>query len=253
MKPNGVRAASARQVAAAFSLFGLLAAGPVLAGDRADIDLYGYSPDGRYFAFEEYGYQDGSGFAYSNLHVIDLDADAWVKGAPFVSQTEDDSESVETVRASGLADAAGSALDRYDIGVSGTFIAMIGDGQQSEGTSLSFGVPSYGGPNSREGDYTLRLESFPADAAEPCPDYLDGDKASGYALTLVEDGAPRELHRDVTIPKSRFCPRDYRLYGVVIPAGATDLSRGVALISVYKLGFEGPDRRFLAVPLGAKP
>ncbi len=39
------------------------AAVPTLAGDRALIDVIGYSDDLRYLAFEEFGVQDGSGFA----------------------------------------------------------------------------------------------------------------------------------------------------------------------------------------------
>ena len=51
-----------------------------LAGDRALIDLIGYSEDGRIFAFEEFGIQDGSGFPYSNIYVVDLPADKWAYG-----------------------------------------------------------------------------------------------------------------------------------------------------------------------------
>jgi hypothetical protein len=37
---------------------------------------------------------------------------------------------------------------------------------------------------------------------------------------------------------------------MVMPFQGTTLSNAVAIISVYPGGFEGPDRRFLAVPLG---
>jgi hypothetical protein len=36
---------------------------------------------------------------------------------------------------------------------------------------------------------------------------------------------------------------------VVLPFGAGDIEDGVAIVSVYPGGFEGPDRRFIAVPL----
>ena len=55
---------------------------PALAGDRALFQPIGFSADGRYFAFEEYGVQDGSGFPYSNTYILDLPADKWVNGTP---------------------------------------------------------------------------------------------------------------------------------------------------------------------------
>src|SRR6478609_780707 len=54
-----------------------------LAADGAAFNAIGYSPDGRYFAFEQYGVQDGSGFPYWDVFVIDLKANEWVKGSPY--------------------------------------------------------------------------------------------------------------------------------------------------------------------------
>ena len=36
------------------------------AGDTATPQVLGFSADGKVFAFEEYGIQDGSGFPYAN-------------------------------------------------------------------------------------------------------------------------------------------------------------------------------------------
>src|SRR5690606_10447936 len=83
--PNGEVAAMARRAPArtGIALAALAMASVAQAGDRALFDALGYSPDGRYFAFEEYGVQDGSGFPYSNIYVIDLVDDVWVGGSPF--------------------------------------------------------------------------------------------------------------------------------------------------------------------------
>ena len=45
------------------------------AGDFAKREIHGFSVDGGLFAFEEYGVQDGSGFPYSNIYVIDTATD----------------------------------------------------------------------------------------------------------------------------------------------------------------------------------
>jgi predicted secreted protein len=62
---------------------GLVAAlaGPA-AADYTHDRVIGFSEDGRYFAFETYGLQRGSGLPFAKLFVVDLDRDARVQGSP---------------------------------------------------------------------------------------------------------------------------------------------------------------------------
>ena len=53
-----------------------------LAGESAQFNALGFSDDGRYFAFEQFGIQDGSGFPYSDIFLIDLDTDSFAGGTP---------------------------------------------------------------------------------------------------------------------------------------------------------------------------
>jgi predicted secreted protein len=69
------------------------------AGDNAERAIIGFSPDGRYFAFEQYGVQDGSGFPFSEIFIVDLDANQWVKGSPFREKAEEDGALVSAARA----------------------------------------------------------------------------------------------------------------------------------------------------------
>ena len=75
-----------------------VSAGTTLAGDYADRTILGFSPDGRTFAFEEFGEQDGSGFAYANIYVIDTEHDAWVSGTPIRVMHENEDETLANVR-----------------------------------------------------------------------------------------------------------------------------------------------------------
>ena len=52
------------------------------AGDGSAINVLGFSADGRYFAFEQYGEQDGSGSLYSTITAIEIAGDRLVKGMP---------------------------------------------------------------------------------------------------------------------------------------------------------------------------
>lgn len=240
-------AASARLAA---SLAGLaLLAAPAIAGDRALIDLIGYSTEGNYFAFEEYGIQDGSGFAYSNIYVIDIAADAWVPGSPYRALLEEDG--ANTFRARQQArDLAAATIEGLDIVAPAQFIALNGDGEPGDGTTLDFGAPGFDPGQVIEPLSRLTLETFDAKSPLECEGFM-GMPAKGYSLTWEEGRMdPVTLHEDgATLPRSRGCAMDYRLYGVVAGDALTTLDGAMVIVSVYPFGFEGPDRRFLAIPL----
>jgi predicted secreted protein len=218
-----------------------------LAGDRAEIDFIGFSPDAKYFAFEEFGIQDGSGFPYSNVFVIDLEADSWVSGTPVRIRLDNEDVPLREVR-SEAAKKVAATLGKLAITEPVTIAALLGDGEpDGDGKHLRFGVPA---PDRGEiwQPHDLTLTQFEASASSPCAEWF-GAEPLGFALHLSGETGSRELHRDTSLPQSRGCPLDYRLYGVVLPFGAADVDHGVAIVSVYPGGFEGPDRRFVAVPL----
>lgn len=246
MKPNAAKAATARLGA---SVFGLLAlAAPALAGDRAVIEFIGFSEDNRYFAFEEFGIQDGSGFAYSSIYIVDLAEDSWVVGTPIREQAGEEGTTLSEIRDDVQLQAA-EDIETLGINVPAEIAALIGDGTpDTDAQSLHFGSPGYG-PGDVSADYELQLSSFPTSAASPCKEWFSVDPL-GYELSIVDGANERLLHRDTTLPRSRGCPVTYRLYGVVLPFQAGSISHAVGIVSVYPGGFEGPDRRFIAVPLG---
>jgi predicted secreted protein len=226
----------------------MLLAAPALAGDRALLNIIGYSEDATKFAFEEYGVQDGSGFAYSSIYVVDLVADKWMYGSPFHVQADDETydRPLADVRAEAMSRAR-DKLSEAGISVPGEIYALIGDGvPDNDGKALQFAEPLCCGPGQvQEPVYTLSLETFPV---MPTEEYCADMNPVGYALSFSDGEATVELHRDgKTLPKSRGCTLDYRLYAVIEPFERTD--GRVAIVSSYPFGFEGPDRRFLAVPI----
>jgi predicted secreted protein len=249
MQPSAARAASVRRGAASALLATTMMVAPALAGDRALIDFVGFSGDFRYFAFEEFGIQDGSGFPYSNLYVVDLSTDSWVVGTPIRIQAEDEAATLASVRDEAAAPVA-SHVAEFGITVPVEVAALIGDGvPDTDGGTLEFGAPAYN-PGAVSGDYSLQLSTFSTTAASPCAEWF-GAEPLGYELSISDGGNDRLVYRDEdALPRSRGCPLDYRLYAVVMPFGSPTISHAVAIVSVYPGGFEGPDRRFLAVPLG---
>jgi predicted secreted protein len=243
MKPNAARAATG--LPAASLAFLIKFSTPAFAGDRALLDVIGFSEDGRFFAFEEYGVQDGSGFPYSNIYVVDVIKDDWF-GPPTRVLIEDETAGRFAARTEAMAKAA-PLIAETGIDYPADMIAVQGDGEGGDGLTLDFSTPGYF-PGETSDPLALALEMFPVDSPQPCEDYL-GEKAKGFELTLTEGDTVTSLHQDAdTIPGSRGCPTTYRIYAVVVPQYFPP-EHGVAIISVYPFGFEGPDRRFIAVPL----
>lgn len=231
---------------------GLLAlATPAMAGDRASLDAIGYSQDGRYFAFAEYGVQDGSGFPFANVYAVDLKTDSWVAGTPVRVLLQDEAASFLDARYRAL-DQAKGVLETIALATPAEFAALIGDGAPGvDGHALDFAGPVYGGFGSMTDEhYRLELTNFAVAEPGRCADY-DLSDTMGFVLTLSGDGPARELHRDgKSLPSSRGCATDYALYAVAYPSGGgLAMSGAVAIISVYTVGFEGPNRRFMAVPI----
>ncbi|WP_158541586.1 DUF2259 domain-containing protein [Pelagibacterium lacus] len=235
-------------LASAVLALGLCATGGAVAAERAQFDAIGYSEDGRYFAFEQFGIQDGSGFPYSEIAIIDLDTDRFAGGSPFRARIDTEMAALGEARDAAHA-AAQKALTELAIDRPAIPIALRGDGEAAgdEGLALDYAIPIWG-LDGTEGDYRLSLEIFKAPSTQDC-DWFEGDPM-GYRLIREIDGERAELHSDSRVPASRGCVITYKFYGVMLPFNAFDNGSAVAVLSYWSHGFEGPDRRFLALPVG---
>lgn len=229
-----------RRLAALLPLLALSV--PAQAGDFATRDIIGFSPDGGTFAFEEHGVQDGSGFAYSNIYVIDTASDEWLPGTPFRVLFEDETADPAAVRAENAA-AARALLEERGIAPSGQHVASNPVTELSADPHLVVFNPRMVLPPIDE-PVTLRLEHFSLPSNRLCDSF---GLSRGFALTLERAGQQRVLHRDTRLPQSRVCPTSYRIGDVVTyfpDAGNPVLA---VLVLMETIGFEGPDGRWLAV------
>lgn len=228
--------------------FTVLTASSAGAGDVAEMRPLGFSPNGRFFAFEQFGEQDGSGFPYTEIQVIDTETDKYVAGTPIRVLIEREDASIGEARRQSL-NQAKAILDARKIGEDpGHLVALAPISELSENRhELRYqAFPSF---YVSEGLYRIALEEFDAKGDELCAG-MDVE-VRGFALSMADDAKPdirREVYHDATIPKSRNCPSAYAIGGVVT-GGYGSAAPHMVMVQVSSLGFEGNNLRWLAVPV----
>jgi predicted secreted protein len=218
------------------------------ASDVAERQIIGFSANGKYFAFVEYGEQDGSGFPFANLFAINLDKDSWVKGTPIKVLIKDDSDNTSVADALQKAHKkARKILKKRGIRHPGTLLASNPVTEEiKDPEKVIFSHNHHVG----ELDSFVSIETFDLPAPSNCEGW---DETKGFALSYsLQAGPVKEIYRDTSIPKSRNCPLDYKIADI-IAFDAFDKDeyslRLVAFIHKYSPGFEGQDVNFLAVPI----
>jgi len=257
--------------AAVLAALSLTVASAAQAGDAAARHIIGFSPDGSYFAFEQYGTLDAGASAsgYSEIDIIDTRTDQFVGGKPIliVDESEDATLTLEQARAQAAAKAA-PFLAKYAIASRGeqtasdkfTFpgeMVAYNDISRLEQVSQKWLSPLY----DQLDISTIQLDQILADSKTDCSTSFEdaneserpaGDKtgkALGFRLTLQgQDGKPfKVMHEDKAVPGSRNCPVSYSLseaYEYTPPGKPAVLA---VLVQRFSQGFEGRDRRFIAV------
>lgn len=218
---------------------------PAFAGDSAQLNVIGYSRDGKVFAFEEYGILDGSGEAYSNYYFLDTKADKFLPETPIKVQL-DQEQSIAKIRELARKKAT-PLIRRYNLEDNPGYLLTYNP--VSEAESDPHRVRYYGYPSSppRAQTYTLVLTEKPFPASKDCLN-MTGNY-SGFSLAFTEalsEPSNRVIYEDKQIPASRNCPNGYRIGAVI--GGETENAPMVAMIEVSSFGFEGNDERWIAVP-----
>jgi predicted secreted protein len=242
--------ANSKTVSGAVLWLGLLAS-PALAGDISSLSIEGFSPDGRVFAFEEFGVQDGSGFPYSTFYFIDTQTDSYLKGTPVRVRIDDEAATVGTARTQAREKASGLILKHHlsaNPGILAAFNAVSELGVS--GNSLTYRSVQTD-PVISGYTYTLELSAFSQAAPANCKDMTESYGGFKLKFSQIADAPAAKLaYSDASVPSSRGCVRGYRLGGVAV-SGQNDRPH-IAMVDVISAGFEGNDHRWIAVPLRAE-
>jgi predicted secreted protein len=231
--------------ALAFATIILIFAVNTFAGDFAALNFIGFSKDGRYLAFEEYGTQDGSGYPYSNIYFVDTVKNTYA--APKVSvmiENESGAESAARMRSAAL---VAKKLKQFGIirGNTGKLLVshLMTDQTYDDGTNVDKGdlVKFHEEVWSmhREGDYELKLTPVKV-KVKGCEPYEQDPFMMELKLTDNRADTSKFLQKDTTLPDSRGCALCYRIQDVYLYKGLIAVFMGV-----FTQGFEGPDMRFM--------
>jgi predicted secreted protein len=222
------------------------------AADAAQLEIIGFSADGRYFAFEQFGHQSGSGAAYSWIDFYD------VPGGRYADETkrvvaggrEGQPLNLESTRSEAMEEAR-PTIERLKIAKGNTGGHVVSHpltdlGADSSLVRFSVWTPLRGMPSQ---DYSLELRPIPT-TSERC--YFD-EQAYIFELYLVDNGTGGRtaLHRDEYLPEDRRCALAYRISDVVVfePVQKRDVL-GVSIVvfvNIFSTGFEGHDMRYTVV------
>lgn len=233
----------------------LMAGSPVLAGDFAAVRPLGFSADGRYFAFEEFGTRDASVHPFATIHVVALDSGAPVAGSPFAVEIHRENAPEQEARAEALKQAA-AMLQRLGIGREPAAGASDPQSDLTEGVTPDRARAAIEAQASRlaiegavaGGPLTVEVVSSPTRDADCAT--LGRDDVEGFSLIrILPSGERATVHVDTGKASARHCPLRYGLAALYLFKPDRGRARLVALVAYFPRTWEEPDRRFLAVPV----
>jgi predicted secreted protein len=216
-------------------------------GDEATLCFIGFSQDGRYLAFEQFGWFDGSGFPYSEIIFVNVPQNSFACAPVSVTLDEDDWDESASTRARELAQ---EQLRTYGIIEHNTGYHVTTQSRNEPDVNPLY-VHFSGSeiPLDSLGEffqYAVRLREIDAEVSDDHP--ADFGPAKMLELSIESPDIQEEyiLQRDTELPNRRSYVLSYHISDVYLYRHAEDTHIAV-FISYMKPGFEGPDFRYMVV------
>ncbi len=208
----------------AFALLGTqLMAAPAVAIDipRPRLEVLGFSPDGRFFAYRQSGIDIGN-VHFADLTILDTITDKPVQGTPIKVRRPANESSLKDVRA--LLDVQSSRMvRRLGLGRAFAGVAYVPRDRSELYLDLPWGERAL-----------LRMTTRVGLAAPGCPVSVPVEKGTlaGFHLTLQRPTEVSVIHDDRMVPRNRGCATGYRFAsGFMKPRGNDSV---VAAVIAYR-------------------
>ena len=217
----------------------LVAAGAAEGNFAASVEFLGFSSDGRYFAWEQYGVQDGSGFPFSSAAVQETEGGSVAWSREIV--LEDEGQELERARELCRTEAAEAMRRISAVWLPGTLCVHHPPTDISTpGDSVRFHSCCYA-PGYCEGDRTVSLTTRMVTGSE-MEEYW-GLIPVMLSVSVRDNalGTVRSLLEDDSLAEDRSYVSDYGIESI----WALGDSAFVVSVAVISLGFEGQDLSYL--------
>ena len=231
-------------------LTGLIASS-AFAGDASTALPVGFSQDGRYFSYIEFGTQDGSGYPYAMVKFLDVDDNSY--SASPVSVIEDSesghlARTVPQVRRYALLKSR-KALAKLKIS-KGHLAEILASRKLTDLSATDAGKIQFSRwpiiPGLVSPKYEVQLTEKPAVQTGAAKCFFEENPVMlKLSVKNLDSGKEIVLQDDDKLPSSRGCVIGYRIQDVI--AREDDASKVVVLLNVFTYGFEGADSRTMAV------
>ncbi|MBL1419733.1 MAG: DUF2259 domain-containing protein [Alphaproteobacteria bacterium] len=227
-----------------FIIFTLLTSNiSALASDAALSRIIGFSPDGKYFTFEQYGIGDVSGKPFSDIFFIDTIKNTWVE-PPVRVLIDDQTADISKARILALAKATPTikSLNTTSHGfiLVSNPISQFGNDKYMADFGTNPNAPGYD-------RYKMQLTLHNA-PNKKCESYAPDTKMFSLTLTSKSNQNITRNYADINMPSSRNCALDYSISEIHYFETTNNDIIFMALINIMSYGWEGLDRRFIAVP-----
>ncbi len=213
--------------------------------DISERRIIGFSPNGDYFAFEEFGKNPGSRMAYANIYVINTVRNKWVKGSPFRVRPSEGLRNRRIARKR-VERKAKRMLRRLNIRRSKVRILASNPITELGGNKMSVKVNPRVTISEVARPMVFSISQFTIRTPRHCRG-VTRKPIKGLVIRVKRAGGrQKELHRDKKIPKSRGCPIRYAISDVIQLKKSSQRGAVYAVIySIIRQGRYGLERRFI--------
>lgn len=179
--------------------------------ERPRLDVLGFSPDGRFFAFRQSGVE-ANGVAFADLFITDTTTDKWVDQTPLHVRYTPDQGDLKDARAA-LDAQSQRLLRRLNLSRASSGVTYVPRSRNQLSLDLPWGER-----------VLMRLETRSGLAAPGCPVSMPVAKGSllGFLLTLQRPDEVSVVHNDSIIPRGRGCPTGYRFASGFVKTRGSD-------------------------------
>lgn len=225
-------------------MLALLLANSAWAGTYSEFKSLGFSANGKFYGFLQYGIADGSGNAFATVTVVEVAKNKLVRLASEEIESEvtlkDDAAVAQALAKAKLKD-FGLATGKVE---GETLLARLKtDHSQASNTVFSTQTLwAEGGASATIPKYELKIQTQKLSASQ-CYDMVEPElmklTLSGLHGTLV---GTKVLQMDQKLPKARQCAFAYKVSRVLRHGKSL-----VVILDFQSLGFEGPNVEHMAV------